>query len=256
MSRQKPYKQMHAKQKVQTPGSGNRGLWLALIGAIILLAAVVVGVLIFLNNNNQPTQASTGGTGSDSFTTVQKQDWPSPNRNALGPATASVTVLEFADYQCPYCKIFDQTVQPNIIKDYVKTGKVRYEFHTFNVIDMNTGGVESQHAAMAALCAANQGDFWDYHEMLYTNQQGEATGAFNDNRLKQFAAALKLDTAKFNTCLDGQQTKGQVTADEALAKTLNISSTPSLFVNGKGVTNPMDYDTVKAAIDAALGTSK
>lgn len=243
MSRQKPYQQQRKKQKAQEAKS-RRGLWLAIIGGVVVLAVIVVGVVIAINN--QP-KASAGD-----FVTVTKQSWPQANGVSLGPADAPVVVREFADFQCPVCKVFSDTVQPSIINDYVKTGKVRYEFHFFNVIDMNTGGTESLHAAMAALCAANQGEFWDYHQILFANQQGEASGAFSDTRLKAFAASLGLDTAKFNSCLDKQETKAAVTADEALAKTLNINGTPALFVNGKQVINPLDYASVKDAIDTAL----
>ncbi|HET8707246.1 MAG TPA: DsbA family protein [Pseudomonadales bacterium] len=245
MSRQKPYKQQRSKQQ-SSRAKSNRGLILAIIGGVIILAAVVVGVLIALNN--APAKAADPG----SITTIQKQNWPQPDGIALGPANAPVVVKEFADFQCPVCKVFNETVQPNIINDYVKTGKVRYEFHFFNVIDMNTGGTESLHAAVASLCAANQQDFWDYHEILYANQQGEASGAFSDSRLKAFAISLGLDSAKFDSCLDKQETKGTVVADEAIARTLNISGTPSVFVNGKLVANSLDYASVKDAIDTAL----
>jgi protein-disulfide isomerase len=244
MSRQKPYQQQRNKRKTQRTKS-RRGLWIAIIGGIIVLAAVVVGLVISLNN--QPQVASAG-----SIVTVTRQSWPQANGVSLGPADAPVVVREFADFQCPVCKVFNETVQPNIINDYVKTGKIRYEFHFFNVIDMNTGGTESLHAAIASLCAANQGDFWDYHEILYANQQGEASGAFNDARLKEFAASLGLDTAKFNSCLDRQETKGTVTTDEAIAKSLNVNGTPTIFVNGQQVANPLDYASVKDAIDTAL----
>ena len=245
MSRQKPYKQQRSKQK-STRRKSNRGLILGIIGGVIILSAVVVVVLISLNN--VPAKAADPG----SIITVQKQNWPQPDGTALGDVNAPVVIKEFADFQCPVCKVFNETIQPTIINDYIKTGKVRYEFHFFNVIDMNTGGTESLHAAMASLCAANQQDFWDYHEILYANQQGEASGAFSDSRLKAFAVSLGLDSTKFNSCLDKQETKGAVTADEALAKTLNISGTPTVFVNGKMVTNALDLATVKDAIDAAL----
>lgn len=240
MSRQKPYKQQRSKAQ---RGKAGRTMWLAIIGGVVVVALVIVGVLIATNNQPKPVGA---------FTTIQKQSWPQQDGAALGAKTDTVVVKEYADFQCPVCKVFNETVQPNIINDYVKTGKIRYEFHFFNVIDMNTGGTESLHAAVASLCAANQGDFWDFHEMLYANQGGEASGVFNDTRLKAFAGALGLDTAKFNSCLDGMQTKNTVVADEAEAKNLNISGTPSLFVNGQPVQDPLTYSNVKDAIDAAL----
>ncbi len=88
--------------------------------------------------------------------------------------------------------------------------------------------------------------------MLFANQQSEGSGAFSDERLKAFAASLKLDTAKFNSCLDSGKFSQDVKADEARAGALGLRSTPSLLVNNQLVQNPLDYASVQAAIDAAL----
>jgi protein-disulfide isomerase len=99
--------------------------------------------------------------------------------------------------------------------------------------------------------------FWDYHEILFANQLGEGVGSFSDVRLKAFAETLGLDTEKFNTCFTSKRYAENVTKDEAQAIGLKIRGTPSLFVNDQAVSNPLDYNTVKAAIDAALaGASK
>ena len=220
-------------------------------GLFIILgvaALAVIAVIVLISQNAQP--AVVGG-----FNTVEKQDWPQPDGKTLGPADAPVVVREFSDFQCPFCRQFSSSVEKQIIDQYLSTGKVRFEYRHFIVIDGNVGGSESRHAAQASECASEQGAFWDYHEMLFANQQGEGQGAFSDARLKAFAEALELDTAAFNSCLNSARAAKAVSDDERLARTYNLRGTPSLFVNDQLVQNPMDLDAVKAAIDAALASA-
>lgn len=219
---------------------------LAIAAVIVVVAIAVAGWLIYQNYLN------TRPVAQGSFTTVPTQTWPQADGKALGPKGAKVLVQEFADFQCPICGEFFHGVEPQIIKDYVTTGKIRYEFHHFIVIDKNTGGVESHHAAEASECANEQGRFWDYHNMLYTNQQGEGSGAFADNRLQAFAAALGLDTQKFNACFDAHKYSAAVDADEALGTGMGVQGTPTIFINGAMVSNPLDYTAIKQQLDVLV----
>lgn len=214
-----------------------------IIGAVVLVAVIAVGALILFNPRPQPV-----GT----FTTLPTQTWPNASGKTLGPANAKVTVMEFGDFQCPVCKDFHDTVLPQFLKDYVDTGKVKFEFHHLIIIDLNVGGTESRRAAEASECANDQNRFWDYHNMLYANQQSEGSGTFSDSRLKAFAAAIGLDTARFNSCYDNHQDASKVTADEALAASNKLNATPSVLINGTLVQNPLNYDQLKAAVDAAI----
>ncbi len=146
-------------------------------------------------------------------------------------------------------------MERQLIEQYVTTGKVRFEYHHYIVIDGNAGGSESRHAAEASECANEQGAFWDYDAMLFTNQQGEGGGAFSDRRLKAFAEALKLDTGQFNACFDAHRYAGAVQADEATARSLGVSLTPTVFVNGKMMQNPLDFGEIQSLIGAGLGAS-
>ncbi len=215
------------------------------IGGVVIIAIAAVVVLINLGNRPIPVTAN-------SFVTPVPQTWPQASGKAMGPASAKVVVQEFADFQCPYCKEFHDNILSQVISQYVATGKIRFEYHHFIVIDSNVGGNESRRAAEASECANDQGRFWDYFNMLFTNQGAEGSGAFNDNRLKAFAAALGLNTSQFNSCLDSSSAAQKVAADEALAASHNLSGTPSILVNGVLVQNPLDSTQVKAAIDAAL----
>ncbi|MCL5004078.1 MAG: DsbA family protein [Patescibacteria group bacterium] len=105
----------------------------------------------------------------------------------LGNPSASVKVVEFGDYQCPYCEQFYSSVFPQLKKDFIDTGKVEFAFR-----DLAFLGLESTNAALAASCANEQGKFWEYHDKLYGNQKGENQGAFSLENLKRFAAELSL----------------------------------------------------------------
>jgi protein-disulfide isomerase len=219
---------------------------LSMIAGIAVVAIIAVIVMI---NANRP-EAPVG-----EIITVEPGDWPQADGKSLGPADAKVVVTEYADFQCPFCRVYNEDIQPRIIEDYVKTGKVRYEYRHFIVIDGNVGGNESRRAAEASECAAQQGNFWDYHEIVFANQGAEGEGVYADNRLKAFAESIGLDTAAFNACFDGKRTASQVTSDEGQARALRLTGTPALLVNGVLVSNPVDYNIVKAAIDSALAAN-
>lgn len=231
------------KQRQKEREAAQRRRRLLIGGGIILVAVlVVVGLIAFAN---RPTPVG-------EFVTVPTKEYANADGSAIGPADAKVVVTEFADFQCPYCRQFHDSVLPAILSEYVDTGKIRYEYKHFIVIDGNVGGNESRQAAEASECAANQGRFMDYFDMLYANQSGEGTGAFSNSRLKAFAQALGLDTNAFNSCFDGNQTAAKVTADEAMAQSLGLNSTPSLLVDGIRVQNPLDINQIRSAIDGAL----
>jgi len=118
------------------------------------------------------------------------------------------------------------------------------------------GGSESRRAAEASECANEQGEFWNYHALLFANQQGEGRGAFSDRRLKAFAEALGLDSRQFDACFDSGRYAADVQADEQLARSLGISGTPAVFVNGARVENPLEFAELQARIEAELARSQ
>jgi protein-disulfide isomerase len=143
-------------------------------------------------------------------------------------------------------------VEKDLIATYVSTGNVRLEYHHYIVVDGNVGGSESRRSAEASECANAQGDFWNFHDMLFNNQQGEGRGAFSDRRLKAFASALGYDAAAFNACFDSRRYAAAVQADEQMARSLGVDSTPTLFVNGTRIQSPLDLNEYQRLIEAAL----
>ena len=164
-----------------------------------------------------------------------------------GKSTAKLTIVEFGDYQCPFCGRFFKDVEPQIIKDYVDTGKVKFVYKNLAFL-----GQESKDAANAALCAKEQNMFWQYHDKIYSSQSGENQGTFSIVNLKKFATDLGLDTTKFNSCLDGQKYNLQIQADIAEANKNGFQSTPSIAVGTVAVIGAQPYAQFKTIIDAEL----
>lgn len=164
-----------------------------------------------------------------------------------GNANAKLTVVEFGDYQCPFCGRFFKEVEPQIIKDYVDIGKIKFVYKNLAFL-----GQESKDAANAALCAKEQNKFWEYHDKLYNSQNGENQGAFSIENLKKFAAGLGLNSTKFNSCLDTGKFNAQVQEDVAEASKNGFQGTPSTAVGTVGVVGAQPYAQFKSKIDAEL----
>jgi protein-disulfide isomerase len=163
-----------------------------------------------------------------------------------GDLNAPVTITEYGDFQCPSCGAFFRSVEPRLITDYIKTGKAKLVFKNFAWI-----GDESRRAAEAAACAGAQGKFWEYHDLLYSSQRGENSGAFVVPNLKRFAAQLGLDQAGFDACVDGRAYRSAIEADMKEVRSLGLSGTPSFFINGQRV-GLSDYASFASAIERKL----
>jgi protein-disulfide isomerase len=182
---------------------------------------------------------------------------PQANANSEGDTNAPVLVEVWSDFQCPACRIFAQEIEPRIVQNYVATGKALYVYRQYPFIDDNSVTKESDQAANASMCAADQNRFWDYHDILFANWNGENAGSFADKRLVAFAQALGLDMNKFNTCFKANTFKAQINKDLQDGIKAGVNGTPSVFVNGQLLTPGKipSYEEVAAAIDTALASS-
>ncbi|HXH20459.1 MAG TPA: DsbA family protein [Dehalococcoidia bacterium] len=165
----------------------------------------------------------------------------------LGSPTAPVTVVAWEDFQCPFCRQANDTALAQVIENYVKAGQVKVEYRHFAFL-----GNESIVAAEASECANDQGKFWEYHDILFANQQGENRGAFSTNRLKQMADRVGLDRAMFDSCLESGKYRSAIEAETRAGRQLGIDSTPVFFVNGTKISGAQPYSVFKTAIDKAL----
>jgi protein-disulfide isomerase len=181
---------------------------------------------------------------------------------ALGDPASPVTLVEWGDYQCPHCGRFAHEVEPQLIRAYVATGKVRFEFRDFAFLDrairlgadghaVAQGDGESLRAAEAAACAVDQGRYWAYHGTLFANQAGENAGAFTRDRLVAMADAAGLDADALGRCLDGHDHRSDVLRMYEEAVRRGIGSTPTLTIDGKAI-DYAGYDDLTRQLDAAL----
>jgi protein-disulfide isomerase len=208
------------------------------------LAIAIVAVLIFVNRPEDNPAAEIDFASIPSSGTV------------MGNSAATVQIVEYADYQCPFCAQFATEVFPQIVNDFVEPGLVTYEFQAFPFLggdDLTSPENESVQAAEAAMCALDQGKFWEYNRLLFERHDGENQGAFANDNLKAWAAELGLDTATFNTCLDSGQHEQEVLDQFETARTAGIDSTPTIFINGQSIPyTTQGYDLLKRQIEAAI----
>lgn len=233
--------------------------------AIIVAGAFILGLVLgILITKVQYLEKGVSTSSATSNTTATTPDITTPvnvsvgHLPILGNKNAKVTVVEFADFQCPFCEQWFQQVEPNIIKNYVNTGKIQFAFRHYAFLDQSTdaAGPESTQAALASECADEQGKFWDYHDYLYNHQGQEDSGTFSIDNLKGFAATLGLNTDQFNSCLDSKKYASNVSKDMSEGQTAGVQGTPATFVNGLLFSGACPYSNFKQAIDYALAGTK
>jgi protein-disulfide isomerase len=171
-------------------------------------------------------------------------------RHFKGSPDAPVTIVEFGDFQCPYCGRFAADAWHQLDETYIQNGTVRFGYQHFAFL-----GPESQWAAEASECAAEQDAFWPYHDLLFDRQSGENRGAFSRDNLKQFAAEVGLNTKSFNTCLDSGKYASLVQTETAGAQSLGVNGTPAFLVNGRPLVGAQPFQVFQQVIDAELGGS-
>jgi protein-disulfide isomerase len=225
---------------------GRRPFWRSPIVAISGLALVGGFVLIAVLGQGQPAVAEVVNPPLGSYPPGLASG------TTLGRSDAPVTIEVWSDFQCPFCGRFARLYLPGLVRDFVSAGDVRIVAHDVAFVG-HANPNESLDAAVAASCAADQGRYWDYHNILFGNQSGENEGAFRVERLQAMADAIGLDRAAWDRCrLDPARARAvQATTSTALAA--GIDSTPTLVINGvtsKGV--PSTYEAFAAQIRSLL----
>ena len=216
-------------------------------GAIILAGVIVAGAVLYSNLPKNPLLGKEGKwevvkeNAASDILKIQKSDF------VLGNPAAKVVLIEYGDFQCPFCGRFFQAAEKQIIETYVKTGKAAFVWRDFAFL-----GEESFRAAEAARCAGEQGKFWDYHDHLFNHQNGENEGAFADQNLKSFAKVLGLNEASFNSCFDSGKFRKQIEGATAEGKSVGVSGTPATFVNGQMISGAQPFSAFQKIIDEEL----
>jgi protein-disulfide isomerase len=176
----------------------------------------------------------------------------------LGTANAPVTIQVWSDFQCPACRTLAITVEPSIVQQFVVPGVVKLiysdaAYQGRNGSDPNWD--ESVAAGAAARCAADQGLFWQLHDWLFTNWQGENVGSFRQDRLRAIAQGAGLDMAGYDSCMAAGDKQAAVRAETNQAAAAGVDHTPTLIINGTAYVGVPTYDQLVAMINEAAASS-
>jgi protein-disulfide isomerase len=170
---------------------------------------------------------------------------------SVGKADAPVVMQVYSDFQCPACKLFITTELPSLLRDFVQPGLLRIESKDIDVIDRG-GSTESLELAAAATCAADQGKYWGFHDLVFWNQGGENKGYHNAAFIDRVATAAELDLTAFHTCQARTDIRQPIQDRTAAAEAAGISATPTLVINGQSITGVPQYDQLHAQITQLL----
>ena len=200
-----------------------------IIASIVVAGAVLMG-FSWVKNGPSP-RANEGIKTPESNNDNLETSLPplSTNDKILGNPNAKITIIEYSDFQCPFCGRFHKDAGTTIKNDYVNKGLVSFVYRDFAFL-----GDESIKSAEAAKCADDQGKFWEYHDYLFTHQKGENQGNFADKNLKSFASELGLNTTAFNKCLDSDKYQQAVLDETSAGSQAGVEGTPKSFILKNG----------------------
>lgn len=249
-----------------TESSPKRNIYTPILVVLLLVASYLLGMLTtkiqYLEKTSNaaevtaqaaPQQPQTGQNpvlGTDTKQPAKKVEIEIGSAPVQGDSKAPVTIIEFSDFQCPYCKQFFDTTISQIKTEYVKTGKVKFAYKHFPL----SFHQNAQKAAEASECANEQNKFWEYHDQLFSTQstwesQDAATAA---TTFTSYATQLGLDATQFSSCLSSSKYKQKVEQDAALGAQVGVTGTPGTFINGQLIVGAQPYATFKTIIDAEL----
>ncbi|MGE5375734.1 MAG: DsbA family protein [Bacteroidota bacterium] len=224
--------------------------------AVLTVLAFAVGVLLgyvvwgYQPNGSQtqtaqavnqpagPTEAAAQATGEPKFV---RYNIPTDGFPTLGPADAPITIVEFSDYQCPFCRRWHQEVYKQLLNAY--PGKIRIVYRSLPLTSIHP---DAQAAAEAAMCAGEQDAYWNYHDKLFSSD------SLDTQTFVQYAQDLSLNVEQFKSCITEQKYKDAIQADSKFAIDLGVRSTPTFFINGLALVGAQPLDVFKQVIDKEL----
>lgn len=213
---------------------------LPVVGSIAV-SLLVVAVLVWVNRPG-------ASTNTDPYEPVARSI---VNGRVEGDPNAPVKIIEFSDFQCPFCRRFTLETAPLLVQEFVETGIASIEYRHMAFL-----GPESVRAAEAAECAADQNRFWDFHDILFLRQGAENDGVYSDANLKKYAREVAdahddFDVNAFDSCLASGEKRAAVEEMTRQANALGVQSTPSFLVNGQPISGAQPIEVFRQVIQAA-----
>ena len=215
--------------------TGGLTSWLIALPLVFLLG-LTCGWVVW---GQSPTAANTQVTLDQSTKRFSVPDGGNPS---IGPADAPVTIVEFSDYQCPFCVRWNQEVSARLLADY--KGKIRIVYRDFPLYSIHP---EAEPAAEAANCAGEQNAYFPYHDLLFGQKYGLGSSSY-----VKYASDLGLNMTQFNQCVSERRYKSKIDDNVKFASSLGVSSTPTFFVNGLAVVGAQPYEVFQQIIDKEL----
>jgi len=212
---------------------------------IIISVALVLGIIFYQSSINSES------INLDMNRQIGTVD-TSLGSPMMGSSNAPITIIEFGDYQCPNCKKWFLDTKPDIITNYIDTGKANLIF-----VDIAFLGEDSIPASSATYCAEEQGQYWNYHAFLYSNQLGIDSGWANMDSLKGYAYNLGLDMDLFVSCLDSGKYEKRVLFNTEESQRNGVKGTPTFIIIGpqgqqERIIGPQPYSVFEKIIDSVL----
>ena len=190
----------------------------------------------------QPEAAAAAAADSGEPQQAYKRyDVPEDDDYSIGPENAPITLIEFSDYECPYCRRWYQETYLRLREEY--GDQVRIVFRDFPLYSIHPN---AEPAAIAANCAGEQGDYWGFHDLVFDSE------ALGKEYYLQFAEQLGLDVEQFKACIESEKYKDEVSADYQYASNLGVSSTPTFFLNGIPIVGAQPFEVFQQVIEQEL----
>jgi protein-disulfide isomerase len=199
------------------------------IGAAIASVSIIIVFFALNTINDEPKLAIEPAQKSQELipTNIISTTFLKNGSPILGDPNAPVTLIEFGDYQCHFCNVHFHNTEHRLLENFIKTGKVKMIFKDFTII-----GPDSVNAAHGTHCANDQGKFWEYHDILYTNWTGENNGWASSDNLLRFAQEIELDIDQWSDCMIDKKYSQIISDSSKDARELGITGTPAFFVIG------------------------
>jgi protein-disulfide isomerase len=229
-----------------------RSHFYSVLSILTFFAGILVGYVVWGTDllpqfgSGSGTAAQANGPVVEAPVVTEEQpyaryDVPSEGFYALGPDDAPITIIEFSDYQCPFCRRWHAEVFEQLLAEY--PGKIKFVYRNLPLTSIHP---DAQSAAEAAMCAGEQNAYWQFHDQLLSSEI-LGTGAYT-----QYAQNLNLDMTAFDACMTTEKYKAAIQADSDFALDLGVRSTPTFFINGLAIVGAQPLDVFKQVIDKEL----
>lgn len=235
-------------------GDRDRGLengrWLVPV-SIIIAGAIIAMAIVYVNGGLRRGAATAGLPAAPPPAALPGA--PSADDDpALGNPAAPVTIIEFSDFQCPFCRQFFRETLPRLNEQYIRAGRVRFVYRDFPLASIHELAATY---AEAAECADDQGQFWAMHDKIFQEQDRRGAGTISGVTaadVKRWATEIGLDGAAFESCLDSGTHRAEVAKDFADGQAAGVTGTPTIFINGRSIVGALPFERFAREIDVAL----